>query len=498
MIRRDAEPNAGPTASAAARSCRPRPPGPRSRAAGRPRRRPAGPEPHDRDAAVVPSARMLRPTCAEMRRASIARDVEAPRRPDRVRSRRSFSSSRSLAVVGEGVVGQPAARHVQRSCPTAATSTEADPSREPRGHTAAATSVADLHGTADGRPDARFELTARAADIRLSSGRVVHALTFDGTRLARSFASRRATSSRSSLRNERRRATGVTIHWHGVDVPNARGRRRRRDAERRAARRELHVPLPRRAGRDVLVPHAPGLVGGCPTRPLRRDRHRAARRAAPAFDPRLARTRSTGSRRSTATKAAGRHGPRRCAAGPSPARQHGQLRCRRSPSRGTPFRVLAIDGTDLHGPGDARNVALPRRRRRPGTTSATCSRRTVCASRRGNRRSRIGSEPRAVDAPSARVGAPTRDFDPLTYGTPAPDAVRCRSRRSIASFRADDHAQARLLRRHAPAAVGDQRRHLSGRAGVRRRARRPRRGHDHERLERHAPDAPARSPRRSS
>ncbi len=26
---------------------------------------------------------------------------------------------------------------------------------------------------------------------------------------------------------------------------------------------------------------------------------------------------------------------------------------------GTPFRVLAIDGTDLHGPGELRNVAIP-------------------------------------------------------------------------------------------------------------------------------------------
>ena len=30
-------------------------------------------------------------------------------------------------------------------------------------------------------PDAHFELTARAAEIRLSSGRIVHALTYNGT-----------------------------------------------------------------------------------------------------------------------------------------------------------------------------------------------------------------------------------------------------------------------------------------------------------------------------
>ena len=64
-----------------------------------------------------------------------------------------------------------------------------------------------------------------------------------------------------------------------------RGRSRRRHPGRRPARRALHVPLPRRPGRDVLVPHAPGLVEGGPAGSLRRARHRAAQQAAGRLRP---------------------------------------------------------------------------------------------------------------------------------------------------------------------------------------------------------------------
>ena len=56
-----------------------------------------------------------------------------------------------------------------------------------------------------------------------------------------------------------------------------RGRRRRRDPGRGRAGRPPRLPLPRRAGRDVLVPHAPGLGERGTARPLRRLRRRTAR-----------------------------------------------------------------------------------------------------------------------------------------------------------------------------------------------------------------------------
>jgi FtsP/CotA-like multicopper oxidase with cupredoxin domain len=88
------------------------------------------------------------------------------------------------------------------------------------GHAAHGTiSVADLRGPG-GRPDARFVLSARAADVRLASGRVVHALTFNGRSPGPELRVHEGDLVEVVLRNEDVE-NGVTIHWHGVDVPNA-------------------------------------------------------------------------------------------------------------------------------------------------------------------------------------------------------------------------------------------------------------------------------------
>ena len=95
---------------------------------------------------------------------------------------------------------------------------------EPAGHAGhehgGGISVADLHGPREGAPDDRFELTARAADVRLTSGRVVHALTFNGTSPGPELRVREGDLVEVVLHNEDV-SDGVTIHWHGVDVPDA-------------------------------------------------------------------------------------------------------------------------------------------------------------------------------------------------------------------------------------------------------------------------------------
>ena len=85
----------------------------------------------------------------------------------------------------------------------------------------------------------------------------------------------------------RRGDAGERRHRAGRDDPLARhrraerrGRGRRGDAGRGPAGRALRLPLPRRAGRHVLVPHASGVLEGGSARALRRDRHRARRRDA--------------------------------------------------------------------------------------------------------------------------------------------------------------------------------------------------------------------------
>jgi FtsP/CotA-like multicopper oxidase with cupredoxin domain len=95
---------------------------------------------------------------------------------------------------------------------------------EPTLHTghngSTAVSVADLHGPATGAPDARFELVARSADVRLSSGRTIKALTFNGTSPGPELRVRQGDLVEIELANADVEQ-GVTIHWHGVDVPNA-------------------------------------------------------------------------------------------------------------------------------------------------------------------------------------------------------------------------------------------------------------------------------------
>ena len=81
-------------------------------------------------------------------------------------------------------------------------------------------SVVDLTGPRDGEPDVRFALTARAAAVVLGSGAVVDALTFDGTAPGPELRVRAGQLVEVVLRNADV-TEGVTLHWHGVAVPNA-------------------------------------------------------------------------------------------------------------------------------------------------------------------------------------------------------------------------------------------------------------------------------------
>ena len=81
-------------------------------------------------------------------------------------------------------------------------------------------SVAGLHGPRDGKPDASFTLTAQLATIELASGRLVQALTYEGRSPGPELRVRQGDLVEVTLEN-RDITQGVTIHWHGLDVPNA-------------------------------------------------------------------------------------------------------------------------------------------------------------------------------------------------------------------------------------------------------------------------------------
>lgn len=84
----------------------------------------------------------------------------------------------------------------------------------------AARSVAELTGPRTAAAVRRFTLTASARTVRLESGEKVDALTFNGTVPGPELRAVKGELLEVTLVN-RDVSEGVTVHWHGVDVPNA-------------------------------------------------------------------------------------------------------------------------------------------------------------------------------------------------------------------------------------------------------------------------------------
>jgi FtsP/CotA-like multicopper oxidase with cupredoxin domain len=88
------------------------------------------------------------------------------------------------------------------------------------GHEHDGVDVSTLTGPTDQVPDRRFTLTAREVEVRLPSGERVAAWTFNGTLPGPELRVRQGDLVEVTLINANIDA-GVTIHWHGLDVPNA-------------------------------------------------------------------------------------------------------------------------------------------------------------------------------------------------------------------------------------------------------------------------------------
>ncbi|MGH3646416.1 MAG: multicopper oxidase family protein, partial [Micromonosporaceae bacterium] len=89
-------------------------------------------------------------------------------------------------------------------------------------HGTGGTSVADLTGGDDvkGEPDKKFTLTAVKKTFRFSSGETVEAWTYDGVIPGPVLTVNEGDLVEITLVNKIP-GTGLTVHWHGVDVPNA-------------------------------------------------------------------------------------------------------------------------------------------------------------------------------------------------------------------------------------------------------------------------------------
>ncbi|QYR21453.1 multicopper oxidase family protein [Paenibacillus sp. sptzw28] len=84
----------------------------------------------------------------------------------------------------------------------------------------AALSVASLTGPRDGKPDRSITLTAERKTVKLSSGKAVDAWTYNGQIPGPELRFKEGELVEVTLVNKDIE-DGATIHWHGLDVPNA-------------------------------------------------------------------------------------------------------------------------------------------------------------------------------------------------------------------------------------------------------------------------------------
>ncbi|MHA6481957.1 multicopper oxidase family protein [Paenibacillus sp. strain BS8-2] len=82
------------------------------------------------------------------------------------------------------------------------------------------TSITTLSGPTEGKADRVFELTAKQAEIKLESGKVIKAWTYNGQIPGPELRMKLGELIEVRLTNLDIE-DGVTIHWHGLDVPNA-------------------------------------------------------------------------------------------------------------------------------------------------------------------------------------------------------------------------------------------------------------------------------------
>ncbi|HEX6447043.1 MAG TPA: multicopper oxidase family protein [Streptosporangiales bacterium] len=280
-------------------------------------------------------------------------------------------------------------------------------------------SVADLTGPRSGRPDVSVRLVARHGVVRLPTGRPFTGYTLNGTSPGPTIRARQGDLVQVRLVNAGIRE-GVTLHWHGLDVPNA--------EDGVAGVTQDAVPaggsftyrfVARQAGtywyHSHQVAHEQvrgGLFGMLVVAPRRAARRPAADVVAPVHGYDGTRT------------IAGRAGVTRVDA---PAGGTVRVRLADTDDRplrawvsGAPYRIAAVDGHDVNQPPPVtgRAVLLGAGGRYDLELTVPRDGRAV--------RVDVGGAALVVGPPgsSARaVPAPARDVDLLSYGSPVPVAL---------------------------------------------------------------------------
>ncbi|GAA5134111.1 multicopper oxidase family protein [Pseudonocardia adelaidensis] len=273
--------------------------------------------------------------------------------------------------------------------------------------TAGGRSVDSLTEPSAGPADVRVELVAREEPFRLASGEETTGYTLNGTSPGPVVHAELGQLVEVRLVNESVR-DGVTLHWHGLDVPNAddgvagvtqdavpvggsftyRFRVHQAGTFWYHSHQASHVQV-QRGLLGALVVTPPGGVGAIDALAL-----------VHLYDG----TRTVN----------GRSGETPVAAAPGERVRVRVVNTDNAPMSvwvpGRPFRVLAVDGSEVHGPGEVRDVAVE------VTGGARTDLEVVAPARidLGGASVLVGEQaPPAAPRPAATL-------DLLTYGTPAP------------------------------------------------------------------------------
>ncbi|WP_433429256.1 multicopper oxidase family protein [Nonomuraea sp. CA-141351] len=225
--------------------------------------------------------------------------------------------------------------------------------------------ISTLTGPQGGEPDRRVTLTAETAKVKLPSGETVNAWTFNGTLPGPELRFKQGELVEVTLINKDI-ADGVTLHWHGLDVPNAEdGVAGLTQNSVAPGQKYVYRFVPQQVGTFWYHSHQQsdshvkrGLFGALVIDP-------ADKPAAGVDVAAVAHAYPVGDARTTAFSLGGATPSSRVSRKAVAPGTQVRLRLINADNEargyalsGTPFRVSAIDGTDLSGPSDITGKSL--------------------------------------------------------------------------------------------------------------------------------------------
>ncbi len=270
-------------------------------------------------------------------------------------------------------------------------------------------SVADLTGPAEGEPDVALDLSARRESFALATGERVDGYTLNGTSPGPALQVSQGDLVQVTLTNVDV-PDGVTLHWHGLDVPNAEdGVAGVTQDAVRPGEEHVYRFFAEDAGtywcHSHQVSHAQvkgGLFGTLVVLPPGPRPEQDVVAAVHGYDGR----RTVNGRTGVSTVAADEGRAVRVRLVNT---DDGPLRAWVS---GSPFRVVAVDGIDVHQPGEVREEGL----------EVPAGGRLDLAVTAPARIDAGGGTALVVGPPGTDVPAgpqPERSMDLLAYGAPA-------------------------------------------------------------------------------